>query len=244
MATKTMGSWSRKASITGGRAVTDPTNRLIRPRLAALALAVLLVPQPSIVTAEELPLLLVVDRTTVSENRPAGATDAGLNRAIADVGLRDLLPHFQARVGEHVVLTVHEGDDNGWFAFGEDPDAWDSAPESADGLVNFFLAGPGLGSPGDDGLRESLLGGVGSVIAVRDSMLPLLQGRTACAVVYDGEILADAAGFTNLTGKTLGIFGFRVLSPQPTGAVAAAEVEVVDASVECRASLTALDGAN
>lgn len=224
--------------------MTHSTTRTNRLRLAAPALVALLVPQPATVSAEDLPLLLVVDRTSVTESRLDGATAAGLNRAIADVGVRDLMPHFQARVGDRVVLTVHEGDDNGWFAFGEDPDAWDSGPESADGLVNYFLAGPGLGSPGDDGQRESLLGGVTSVIAVRDSMLPLLQGRTACAVVYDGEILADAAGFTDLTGKTLGVFGFRVVSPQASGFSAGAEVELVDASIECRASLTAFDGAN
>jgi hypothetical protein len=201
---------------------------------------VLLVPGSVAVEAQDLPLLLVMDRTSVAENHPEGATAAGLNRGIADVGLRDLLPHFQNRIGEQIVLTVHQGDDNGWFAFGQDPDAWNSAPASEDGLVNYFLAGPGLGSPADDGQRESLLTGVTDVIAIRDTMLPLLAGRVVCAVVYDGEILSDASGFTDLTGKTLGVFGFRVVGPETSGAAAAA-IELVDASVECRSALTAFD---
>jgi hypothetical protein len=212
-------------------------------RLAAPALQALLAPHLAAAQAPQLPLLLVLDRTSVAENQPEGATAVSLNRSIADVGVRDLLPHFQNRIGEHVVLTVHQGDDDGWFAFRQDPAGWDSAPDTDDALVNYFLAGPGLGSPDDSGERESLLSGVSDMIAVRDSMLPLLQGRMACAVVYDGEILSDGSGHTDLTGKTLGVFGFRVVSPEAPGAAAAA-IELVDASVECRSSLTAFDEAN
>jgi hypothetical protein len=223
--------------------MTHSSIRIHLLRLAVPALVALLASQTARAQTQQLPLLLVVDRTSVAENHPEGATAASLNRPISDVGVRDLLPHFQSRVGEHVVLTVHQGDDNGWFAFGQNPPDWASSPGVDDGLINYFLAGPGLGSPGEDGQRESLLSGVSNVIAVRDTMLPLLQGRMACAVVYDGEIQSDGAGYTDLTGKTLGVFGFRVVSPEEPGA-SAVEIELVDATVECRSALTAFDETN
>ena len=82
-------------------------------------------------------------------------------------------------------MTLPGGQDgnDGWFAIRSAPASWASETGVDDGLQNFLLAGPGLGSPDEDGNGTSLLGGVPNVVALRAAGLIPLIGRTACAVV-------------------------------------------------------------
>ena len=75
------------------------------------------------------------------------------------------------------------------------------------------MAGPGLGSPDDNGDREALLNGVPNVVPIRADGLQMLVGRTVCAIVYSGAITVTSTA--NLQGPTLGRIAFSVVSLVP-----------------------------
>src|SRR6185436_10529378 len=105
-----------------------------------------------------------------------------INGLIAGVGVRDQLPYFRANVGLPLTLWGGQNGSNGWFALTAVPGAWPTETGANDGLQNFLLAGPGLGSPDAGGSRDSLLYSVPAVQPLGRAALQLLAGRQVCAV--------------------------------------------------------------
>ena len=158
----------------------------------------------SIVCARRDNVLLVLDKDALDYGPtphflPADAVDL----SVAAVGVRDELGYFQSHLHAQVTLTGGQNGSDGWFAVKTVPASWSTQEGANDGLENFALAGPGLGSPDDNGNRESLLENVPGVVPVRADGLALLVGRTVCAVVYANDI-ALSSGSANLTGPNLG----------------------------------------
>jgi len=162
-----------------------------------------------------------IDYGPVPHLLPADAVDPD----IAGIGVRDGLRYFQSHVGSQVVLTSGQGGNDGWFALRSAPDSW--ATNDTDGLTNFALAGPGLGSPDDNGARESLLASVSNVAPVRADGLAMLVGSNVCAVVYSGDItVAGDPPSASLQGPTLGRIAFQVVSLVPTDDTQHPQVQV------------------
>ena len=78
--------------------------------------------------------------------------------------MRDELEYFQSHLHALMILTGGQNGSDGWFALKTVPDSWASEPGATDGVENFALAGPGLGSPDESGNRESLLETVSGVV--------------------------------------------------------------------------------
>ena len=97
---------------------------------------------------------------------------------ISDVGVREELPYFVVRAGQHVTLQGGTADNSAWFALRAVPEAWESEPGAADGLQNFELAGPGLGSPDASEERETLLHDGGRCRAAADGRPPDADGTS------------------------------------------------------------------
>jgi hypothetical protein len=161
---------------------------------------------------------------------PADAVDSD----VAGVGVRDGLHYFQSHIGSQVVLTSGQSGNDGWFALRSVPNGW--ATDEVDGLKNFGLAGPGLGSPDDNGDRESLLANVSNVVPVRANGVALLVGQNVCAVVYSGDItLSGDPPTASLQGPTLGRVAFSVVSLVPTDDAdhPQVQVQIADWSQTC-----------
>ena len=180
-------------------------------------------------TLDQPPLLLVLDMDAIDYGAaphllPANAVDP----EVAAVGVREELPYFQSHVDSQVVLTGGQNGSDGWFAIRSVPSGWSSAEDENDGLANFALAGPGLGSPNDDGDREALLQTVPDVMPVRADGLNLLIGRMVCAVVYAGDVNVPPGipSSASLQGPTLGRIAFMVVSVLPTDDPAHPNVQV------------------
>src|SRR2546426_3386212 len=76
--------------------------------------------------------------------------------------------------------------------------------------VNNTIVDPGLNKAPDS---EPLLGNVTNVLPLQDEQLKKLEGDTICAVVYAGDVSVDyETKVGNLTGATLGIVSFKVIS--------------------------------
>jgi hypothetical protein len=160
----------------------------------------------------EAPVLLIIDKDSIEYGvEPYQVPPDALNDLISAVGVRDPLPFFAANVGRRMVLrTGAEGNDS-WFGLTNVPPSWESTPGANDGLENYLLAGPGLGSPDRQGDRESLLGLVPGVIAVRSSAAAALAGRTVCAVIYDADMTTpDGGAQLSLKGANMGVVAFRI----------------------------------
>ena len=123
--------------------------------------------------------MLVIDEDSIGNGiGPNFFLDREVNDDIADIGLREPLPAFSGdNVGNHTTLDTGEVGDEGWFALKTVPASWTSAGPYGQGLRNFLLAGPGLGSPDANGDRESLLDEVPGVTPLRATGLKLLEGR-------------------------------------------------------------------
>jgi hypothetical protein len=136
-----MVTWFRKRStIVGGVAA-----------ICGLAMA-------SLAAQDQPPVLLVLGQAAIDQGPPPHLIPTGTaNDQIASVGLRQAIPYFAARIGASVTLPGDVGGTDGWFALRSVPSSWVSEPGSDDGLQNYLLAGPGLGSPDDSGDRTSLL---------------------------------------------------------------------------------------
>jgi len=157
---------------------------------------------------------LIIDEDGIDNGLPPNFfSDIDVNDHIAEIGLRDQLPFFAAHIGETITLYTGEVGDEGWFAPQFIPPSWDAAGPSSEGLANFFLAGPGLGSPDSEGNRESILDKISNVIPLRADGLEQLEGGTFCALVYDSDISInyDAIINGNLKGSNLGFAAFEVL---------------------------------
>jgi hypothetical protein len=171
------------------------------------------------------PVLLVLDKDAIDYGpAPHLLPDGAVDPDAAGIGVREELPYFQSHLNSQVVLTGGQNGNDGWFAVRTVPASWATADGANDGLQNFALAGPGLGSPDDNGDRESLLDNVPDVTALRADGLALLVGRTVCAVVYSGDVAAGASA--SLRGPTLGRIAFSVISLLPTDDPAHPNVQV------------------
>jgi hypothetical protein len=213
------------------------SNRFIAAAIAA-ALAGAVSFSSSRVQAQALPpLLLVLDKDGIDYGPPPHLLPAdAVDPDNAGVGVRDGLRYFQSHVDSQVVLPSGNAGNDGWFALRSDPAAWDSSEGAGDGLKNFAVAGPGLGSPDDNGDRESLLSSVPNVVSIRADGLAMLVGRTVCAVVYSGDItLTGSPPMANLQGPTLGRIAFSVVSlvPADDQSHPQVQVQIADWSESC-----------
>jgi hypothetical protein len=194
------------------------------------------------------PVLLVLDSGAIDFGPAPHLLPAdAVNTDIAGVGVRDELVYFSSHVGSQVVLTSSQSGNDAWFALRTIPSAWESEPGLNDGLENFALAGPGLGSPDDNGDRESLLDSITDVMPVRADGLALLVGRTACAVVYGEHVVVNGPSPTtaSLRGATLGRVAFTIVSLLPTDdpAFPNVQVQIVEGHEACSEQLVAFSEA-
>ena len=198
---------------------------------------------------------LLVDAETIDTDTPSiealadgmGVDPADLvNDAIADKGVRDVLP---IPVGTVLTLPTGQVGDEGWFALKTIPASWDAPGPTADGLRNYVgpVVGAGLGT-GDD--PEVLLDKIPDVTPLRTAGLQLLVGETVCALVYDSDISTNYDPLEgNLQGANLGLIAFDVLAvgpPSGSSVLPEMTVEIVDAVTAagddaCEGDLTLLD---
>jgi hypothetical protein len=166
----------------------------------------------SVVAQSQSAVVLVIDKDAIDHGPPPHLVPAeAVNDLIASVGVRDPLPFFASLAGEQFTLRSGLDGNDSWFAIRSIQNWWTSEPGADDGLQNFVLAGPGLGSPDAHGERESLLDAVPNVTPLRADGLRLLIGRQVCAVVYDNDLqAAPGSSQMSLKGVNLGIIAFQV----------------------------------
>lgn len=134
--------------------------------------------------------------------------------------------------------------DEGWFALKTIPDSWITDGPTDDGLRNFLLAGPGLGTPDTNGDREALLDKIPDVTPLRATGLKMLEGRQVCAVVYDNDISMNYSPLNgSLKGATLGTVAFEVLAVRQLSGFSSSslpevEIRILDAELVCGEPLT------
>lgn len=216
------------------------SHAFLRRTAAALIVAAGLATGAQVSGQEQASLLIVLDQNAIPP--PSELPWELLNDPIAGAGVREEMPFFAAREGRHAILRGGAATNAGWFALKSAPENWDSEPQAHDGLANFVLAGPGLGSPDPSGDRDSLLRAVSDVVPLYESGLGMLVGRQVCTVVYDKEITATAGAPTNLSGGTFGILAFRVvglIAPPSSGALSNVEIEILEAHEVCHGALAA-----
>ena len=188
-------------------------------------------------SAQTTPVLVLLDPTAFDYGpAPHLIPSEVANELIGNVGLRDRIPFFATRVGDSVTLPGGDATGNdGWFALRSVPSSWDSDPGAADGVENYWLAGPGLGSPDEDGNRITMLSDVPDVVPLRASGLGALPGRTVCAIVYDHDLLVVSGDVphANLAGSTLGVAAFEVIAVDTSGDSPAVTIRVLNAKDSC-----------
>lgn len=188
-------------------------------------------------------VFLVIDSSSIDNGNPPNFFSAvEVNDTFATVGLRAPLPALSgAAVGTQLTLWTGEVGDEGWFALKTVPDSWALAGPTADGLQNFVLAGPGLGSGANP---EILLDKIPNVTPLRATGLAMLEGQTVCAIVYDGDVGINYGPLEgNLQGANLGIVAFKVISVtqllgQSSGSLPQVAIEIVDPTVAFAGTLT------
>jgi len=206
------------------------------------------IPQITIPQTASPPIFLVIDEDSIDNGNPPNFFDGDdVNEDDADVGVRTQLPFFAANIGETITLHTGEVGDEGWFAPKFIPPTWDAAGPTADGISNYLMAGPGLGS-GDD--PEALLDKIPDVTPLRASGLKLLEGEKVCAVVYDSDVSMNYDPLNgSLKGANLGTVAFEVLSVTPltdasSSSLPEVEIRILDASNECNDTLELLTEAS
>ncbi len=228
----------------GGPGFDRGNNRVLFKNLFAFLSGVCAEPLP---TPLPTPVLLVIDEDSIDNGTPPNFFSNGdVNDDIAAVGQRNQLRFFTANVGGTITLHTGQVGDEGWFALKTIPASWAPAGPTDDGLRNYLLAGPGLGSPNAEGNPESLLDKVPDVTPLRATGLKLLQGQGVCAVVYDGDVsinisydsLSGGLLDGSLMGANLGTVAFKVISvTQSTGFSSASlpevEIRILDADQIC-----------
>jgi hypothetical protein len=155
-------------------------------------------------------VFLVIDEDSIDNgNPPSDFSETDVNDDIAEVGQRQPLRYFQANIGTTIDLFTGQVGDEGWFALKTIPSSWRSAGPTGNGLRNYLLAGPGLGT-GDD--PEVLLDEIPDVTPLRATGLAMLIGETICAIVYDSDVSINYSPLEgNLQGANLGTVAFDVL---------------------------------
>lgn len=159
-------------------------------------------------------VFLVIDEDSIDNvNEPNNFSDTEVNDHIARIGLRDQLKFFKENVGKTIELYTGEVGDEGWFALKTIPNRWVNAGPTENGLQNYLVPGPGLGSPNIDDDREVLLDEIPDVTPLRATGLKMLIGYKVLAVVYDNDISINYSSLEgNLQGANLGMVAFEVLS--------------------------------
>jgi hypothetical protein len=191
------------------------------------------------------PVLLVLDKDAIDYGPPPHLLpETAVNTDLAGVGVREELSYFQSHLSAQVVLSGGRDGSDAWFAIRNAPAIWSTTPGAGDGLQNFALAGPGLGSPDDEGDRESLLDVVSSVTPIHTAAFQMLVGRMACAVVYADNVTVSA-GTASLKGSTLGRIAFKIVSVLPTDDPARpnVQVEIAEGHEVCAGDLAAFSEA-
>jgi hypothetical protein len=210
------------------------SNRFIAAAIAATLAGAVWFGSSSVQAQALPPVLLVLDKDGLDYGPPPHLLpEDAVNPDNAGIGVRDGLRYFQSHVGSQVVLPSGNAGNDGWFALRSAPASWDSSEGAGDGLKNFAIAGPGLGSPDDNGDRESLLGSVPNVVPIRADGLEMLVGRTVCGVVYSGDITMTSTA--NLQGPTLGRVAFSIVSlvPADDPEHPQVQVQIADWSQSC-----------
>lgn len=159
-------------------------------------------------------VFLVIDEDSIDNgNEPNNFSDTDVNDQIAKIGQRNQLKFFQENVGKTIELYTGEVGDEGWFALKTIPNRWVNAGPTENGLQNFLVPGPGLGSPNIDDDREVLLDEIPDVTPLRATGLKMLIGYKVMAVVYDSDISINYSPLEgNLKGANLGMVAFEVMS--------------------------------
>jgi len=196
------------------------------------------------------PIFLVIDEDSIDNGNPPNFFDGDdVNEDNADIGVRAQLPFFANNVGNEITLHTGEVGDEGWFALKTIPDEWNDAGPTTDGLRNFFLAGPGLGTADGDGDREAQLDKIPDVTPLRAAGLKSLEGEIVCAVVYDSDVSMNFDPLNgSLKGSNLGIVAFEVLKvTQLTGfsdsSLPQVDIGILDANRVCEGPLELLTAA-
>jgi uncharacterized repeat protein (TIGR01451 family) len=194
--------------------------------------------------------LLLIDEDSIDNGGPPNFfSEADVNDRIAKLALRSELPFFNAHEGQTITLHTGQVGDEGWFAPKAIPAKWASAGPTNDGLRNYVGSpsepyphnvGPGLGTGRK---REKLLDKVPAVTPLRATGLGMLEGKTVCAVVYDGDVGVNYGPLTaSLKGANLGTVAFEVRSATPltgfsSSSLPQVEVEILDAEEVCERPL-------
>ncbi|MBD3401751.1 hypothetical protein GF420_02560 [candidate division GN15 bacterium] len=180
-------------------------------------------------------MLLVIDEDSIDNgNEPNDFSDVDVNDQKAELGVRDQLRYFGRNVGREVTLYTGEVGDEGWFALKTIPDVWRSAGPTDNGVQNYVLAGPGLGSPNRDDDREAYLDKIPDVTPLRATGLAMLTGQTVFAVVYDSDVSINYSPLNgSLKGANLGLVALRVIEVAErrdgsTGSLPKVTVEILD----------------
>lgn len=216
----------------------------LRYAVGALLIAGLAMPAAHLAAEEPAPVLLILDRDALDHGPPPHPIPGeAVNDLIASVGVRDQLPYFANNIGAPLTLLGGQNGSDGWFAVTAAPEFWATAPGAGDGLENFVLAGPGLGSPDRGGDRESLLWAVPGVQPLHGAGLRALVGRQACAVVYDNDlqVVDDPSAAADLRGPNLGLVAFEVLAVDALDGSdwPKIEVQILDAKEVCSGPMSA-----
>ena len=166
--------------------------------------------------AQTPPVLLVLDETAIDHGPPPHLIPAdAVNDQISNVGLREPIPYFSARVGTSVTLPGGQDGNDGWFALRTVPASWASEPgkrrwprrtSCSPARASDHRTTPAAARPFSAACRTS------SRCTRRASASS--SGRSVCAVVYDGDITAstDPEVGTSLAGANLGAAAFEVTS--------------------------------
>jgi hypothetical protein len=159
-------------------------------------------------------VFLVIDEDSIDNgSEPNNFSETDVNDHVASVGQRDQLKFFKENIGKTIELFTGEVGDEGWFALKSIPNRWINAGPTENGLQNYLVPGPGLGSPNIDEDREVLLDRIPDVTPLRATGLSMLVGYKVLAVVYDGDISINYPTLEgNLQGANLGMVAFEILS--------------------------------
>jgi hypothetical protein len=190
--------------------------------------------------------LLILDEDAIDEGCPRNRfSRKDVNDDIASVGLRMTLPYFDREKGKEIVLPAGRLGDEGWFALKSVRVAWRGAgPDHLDGLRNYLLGGPGLGTPDSAGSPEALLERVPNLTPLRSTGLRGLVGKTVCAVVMDRDVRINSVTplYGSIRGPNLGKAAFEVLgtgeaSPESPGLLPVMRIRILDADMVCDGAL-------
>ncbi|MCX2743074.1 hypothetical protein OO013_04315 [Mangrovivirga sp. M17] len=186
---------------------------------------------------QSLPVFLVIDEESISEGLPLNDFSASeINGDIADIGFRQELKFFDENPDMQIDLLTGQVGDEGWFALTVIPEVWRFTGPMANGLENYVLAGPGLGSPKPTTDREVYLEEVPGVIPLRATGLKMLEGQLVFGIVLDSDVNINYSPLEgNIKGENLGIVAFiveNVKSSQNSGGsslLPVVTVKIVDA---------------